>query len=418
MPQPDENRVRVARIIDRLNVGGPAKHVVWLTAGLDRARFETTLIVGRVAPGEGDMGYFASAAGVSPLRVEDMSRELSLRDLLVVVKLFRELRRIRPAIVHTHKSKGGAVGRVAALLYKWAAPSALRLRPRPCQIVHTYHGHTFHSYFRPLKERLFLAIERALARIATDRILVISEQQRREISEDFGVGRPEQFRVIPLGIDLASVGGARGALRRELGLAEDECLVGIVGRLTEVKNHEMFLQAAARIADRAAPRPPVRFAIIGDGHLRASLEASAGRLEIARLVRFTGFLEDATEVYPDLDIVALTSLNEGTPVTLIEAMACGRPVAATEVGGVIDILGERRERLDGFSVWDHGVTAARGDVDGFAEATRYLIARPELRRAMGERGRRFVVERLSKDRLIRDVEALYENLLPDRPPPP
>jgi glycosyltransferase involved in cell wall biosynthesis len=319
-PSRSARPLRVARIIDRLNVGGPAKHVTWLTAGLDRSRFETELIIGRVPPGEGDMGYFAAAAGLSPLLIEDMSRELSLRDLVVVFKLFAALRRFQPAIVHTHKSKAGAVGRVAAFLYKWAAPSALRLRPRACRIVHTYHGHTFHSYFGPLKGRLFLLIERLLARLCTDRIVVVSEQQRREIAETFGVGRPEQFRVIPLGIDVSEIGERRGALRAELGVGEREILVGIVGRLTEVKNHEMFLQAAARVSE------PARFAIVGDGHLRAALEASARTLGLSDLVHFTGFLTRAADSYPDFDIVALTSLNEGTPVTLIEAV--GRRTAS------------------------------------------------------------------------------------------
>jgi len=332
---------------------------------------------------------------------------------VVVLELFRVFRRLRPAIVHTHKAKAGAVGRVAAWLYRWLTPSALWLRPRRCPTVHTYHGHVFHGYFGPFRSRVFVSIERLLARI-TDRIVVVSEQQRREIAEDFRIGRPEQFRVIPLGIDVDETDGETGrALRRQLGLAAGTPLVGIVGRLTEVKNHHMFLEAAARLVamDDEVCRAVV-FAIVGDGHLRAELEARAASLGIAERVVFTGFREDATSLYPDFDVVALTSVNEGTPVTLIEAMRCGRAVISTEVGGVVDILGTRGALRDGFTLWDHGITAPSGDVEPFVRGLRYLLLRPEIRREMGEKARRFVTERMSVKRLVDDIEALYRELLP------
>src|SRR5215475_2679810 len=189
--------IRVVRIIDRLNIGGPAKHVTWLTAGLDPERFETTLITGVVPAGEGDMSYFARAAGATPLVIEEMSRELSPGDIIVIFKILRELFRLKPHIVHTHKAKAGAVGRVATLIYKWLTPSALRLRPRQLGVVHTYHGHIFHSYYGAAKTRLFIATERALATFCGDRIVAISERQRDEICRVFKVGRFEQFRVIP-----------------------------------------------------------------------------------------------------------------------------------------------------------------------------------------------------------------------------
>ncbi|WP_089718109.1 glycosyltransferase [Candidatus Entotheonella palauensis] len=172
---PQSPPISVVRIIDRLNIGGPAKHVVWLTAGLAPDAFDTALITGTVPAGEGDMGYFARSEGVEPLMLPAMSRELSPRDGLVVLQLLRLLWRLRPDIVHTHKAKAGAVGRVAAWLYKWLTPSALWLKPRPCTIVHTYHGHVLHSYFGPLKTRLFLMIERLLAKL-TDHIITVSEQ--------------------------------------------------------------------------------------------------------------------------------------------------------------------------------------------------------------------------------------------------
>ncbi len=406
----DGRRRRVVRIIDRLNVGGPAKHVTWLTAGLEHRGFATTLVTGRVAPGEGDMAYFAVEAGLIPLVIEDMSRELTPRDVLTVFRLLALLRRLRPEIVHTHKAKAGAVGRAAAWLYRWSTPSALLFRPQRCAVVHTYHGHVFHGYFGALKSRVIVAVERLLAG-TTDRIVVVSEQQREEICWRFGVGRPEQFRVVPLGIDLEEAPPGLGSLRRELGVDPATPLVAIVGRLTEVKNHAMFLEAAARVhsMEDAACRA-ARFLVVGDGHLRADLEARARRLGLADRVTFTGFRKDAPSLYADFDVVALTSVNEGTPVTLIEGMRSGCAVLSTEVGGVVDILGRRGATLEGFTVWDNGVTAPSGAVDAFARGLRHLLQHPDVRREMGARGKRFVTEKLSVARLIRDVEALYRDL--------
>src|SRR5918911_2698769 len=180
--------MKVVRIIARLNVGGPARHVVWLTAGLQDAECESLLVAGTVPPGEDDMGYFADEMGVRPLIIPEMSREVSPKDALTVWKLYRLFVRERPDLVHTHTAKAGTVGRAAGLLYRYLTPSALWGRPRACRFVHTYHGHIFHSYYGRLKTRIFLGIERALARLATTRIVVISAQQYREIHEEFKVG--------------------------------------------------------------------------------------------------------------------------------------------------------------------------------------------------------------------------------------
>lgn len=412
-----DERIRVVRIIDRMNIGGPAKHVTWLSSGLDTDGFKSLLVTGTVPEGEGDMSYFAREAGINPVLIPEMSREISWRDLFVLWKLLRLLWRYKPHVIHTHKAKAGAVGRTAALIYKWASPSALRLRPRRCRVVHTFHGHVFHSYYSPAKSRLFVAIERMLARLATDRIVVISGEQRREIHERFGVGSAAQFSVIPLGIDLD--GDERDAgreerisLRRELGLSDDRLLIGIIGRLSEVKNHALFLSAAARIiGDGAGAAGTPHFVIIGDGHLRPELESMARSLGIASRVSFTGFRRDTLALYAELDLVALSSLNEGTPLVLIEAMSAGRAVVSTEVGGVADLLGARLERRGRVSVWEHGLTVPSRDDEAFAEAMRMLIAQPELRCEMGERGRAFVRARLSKERLVREIAELYRELL-------
>ena len=409
--------MRIARVIDRLNVGGPAKHVAWVTAGLDEEHgFESVLITGTVPASEEDMAYFVRDAGIEPVVLESMSRELSPRDVLVVFQLVALFRQLSPQIIHTHKSKAGAVGRVAAWLYRWLTPSALLLRPRPCRVLHTYHGHVLHSYFGPLKTRLFVAIERLLAR-CTDRIIVISEQQRRELAQEYRIGRRQQYEVIPLGLDLREGQPHPGGLRRELGLPETDLLVGIVGRLSHVKNHAMLLEVAALLSrEAAALASHLHFVIIGDGELRPDLETRVRALGLSAQVTFAGFRSDAVSLYGDFDLVTLTSLNEGTPLTLIEAMRAGRPVVATEVGGVVDLLGSRASSDTelAFKLWDHGATCASRDVTVFASALRYLLEQPDLRRQMGDRARSFVQTHFSKERLVRDLAALYRSLTDDR----
>lgn len=410
-------KIKVLRIIDRTNIGGPAKHVAWLSAELDKDNFETVLLTGTVPPGEGDMGYFVRAAGVEPVVIPEMSRDLGAGDVLVFFKVLRWLWRIKPDIVHTHKAKAGAVGRVAAMVYRWLTPSIVWLRPRRCRIVHTYHGHVFHSYFSPRKTRIVLAIERALATLCTDVIVTISEQQRREIGDKFRVGRPGQLRVIPLGIDWNEGTDARSSLRKDFGIGAEETVIGIVGRLCEVKNHALFLQAAACLMrQRPDFASRVRFAIVGDGHLRAELEERARQLGIADRVVFAGFRSDAMALYEDLDVVALTSNNEGTPLTLIEAMSKARPVVTTQVGGVVDIMGLREREEDGFTIWEHGLTTPVENPQLFADALSYLMDRPELRARMGERAQNFVHAHLSKARLLSDVEELYHELMGTREP--
>ena len=415
--------MKIVRIIARLNVGGPARHVVWLNEALGRAGHPSILVAGTVAPGEDDMSYFAEALGVSVVRIPEMSREVSPKDALTIWKLYRLLRRERPDIVHTHTAKAGTVGRVAGMLYRWLTPAALVGRPRRVRLVHTYHGHIFHSYYGRAKTRFFLAIEKILARLATDRIIVISPQQFQEIHKDFGVGRTRQFAVVPLGLDVRAFddwAARRHILRAELRAGEREILVGIVGRLTEVKNHELFLEAAARYqalkrSEDAAAGRRVRFLVIGDGHLRTLLEAYTGDLGISDSVEFLGTRDDPENFYPALDVVALTSLNEGTPLTLIEAMANARAVIATGVGGVVDLVGGldsatlRRPRA--WQICERGVEVRPGDVEGFAEGLAHLIGNEELRAQMGARGREFVEQHYSKERLIADITRLYEELL-------
>ncbi|MDQ2747369.1 MAG: glycosyltransferase [Acidobacteriota bacterium] len=402
--------LKIVRIIARLNVGGPARHVVWLTRALQGGEYQTVLLAGRVPESEEDMSYFAAENAVAPVYIEAMSRELSPKDVVSLWKIFRQLQREKPDIIHTHTAKAGTVGRVAGFLYRWLAWKNVK-------IVHTFHGHIFHSYYGNFKTKIFLLIEKTLAKMATDKIVVISRQQFAEIHERFGVGKREQFEIIPLGIDLEAFAdwrSKRHILREEIGANADEILVGLVGRLTEVKNHALFLevvkiwQAENQTANQSAK---VKFVIVGDGHLRESLEAQAENLGIKDALIFLGNRNDADVFYAGLDIIALTSLNEGTPLSLIEAMANEKPVVSTAVGGVVDLLGKIEESQPHFQICERGIAAASGDAQGFCDGLRYLVNDDKMRETLGRRGRDYVAAQYGKNRLINDISGLYEDLI-------
>ena len=406
--------MKIVRIIARLNVGGPARHVVWLTEALSDDEFQTTLIAGSVPAGEEDMSCFAAERGVVPVIIPEMSRELSPQDAVSLWKIYRRLRAEKPDIIHTHTAKAGTVGRVAGFFYRWLTFGTLVGRPRRVRFVHTYHGHVFHSYYGRRKTAFFLFIEKALALLVTDRIITISRRQYEEIHRQFGVGRDAQFRVVPLGIDLAPFAAApekRRLFRAEIGARDDEILVGLVGRLTEIKNHALFLETARRYKDHfAASAPPLKFVIIGDGHLRSRLEAQAEALGVSDLVVFTGNRSDADTFYAGLDIVALTSLNEGTPLSLIEAMAARLPCISTAVGGVGDLLGAAETEMDGFTVCERGVSVSSRRAEDFCSGLIYLAKNEKLRKELETRGTAFAVAEYSKERLIGDIKSLYRSL--------
>jgi glycosyltransferase involved in cell wall biosynthesis len=401
--------MKILRIIARLNVGGPARHVVWLTEALNDAEFESVLIAGTVPKGEESMNYLAAEHGVEPVFIEEMSRELSPKDVVSLIKIFLEIRSRRPDVIHTHTAKAGTVGRAAALLYRLTT-----LGRRPITVFHTFHGHVFHSYYGRAKTSVFLAIEKLLARLATDKIVVISDQQRTEINEKFGVGRREQFEIIPLGIELDKLTASeerRAEFRGEMGAATDEVLVGFIGRLTEVKDVSLFLKVAAE-ASAAGSLDRMRFLIVGDGHLRSPLEDEARALGIEERVRFVGNRTDTERVYSGLDIVALTSLNEGTPLSLIEAMAAGRPVISTVVGGVRDLLGDVTERHDGFNVYERGIGIECRSPTDYTKGLIYLMKNEKVRKTLADNARVFVHSAYSKDRLVHDIKQLYRSLTP------
>ena len=390
MSQRESGRpIRVLRVIARLNIGGPAIHATLLTSRLDPARFTTTLVAGTEDAAEGN--YLALHGRDAAVEIiADLGREIRpLRDLRTLWTLMRLIRRVQPTIVHTHTAKAGAVGRLAALLC--GVPV----------VVHTFHGHVLRGYFSPAKTAVYRAIERGLA-WRTDRLLTVTDRVRDELLA-LGVGRPAQYSTVPLGFDLAPLVHAerrRGELRAELGLGTAP-LVGIVARLVPIKAHEVFLDAATRI--RAAV-PDVRFLIVGDGECRSALEARVDALGMRDAVRFLGWRADLDRLYADLDVVVLTSRNEGSPVALIEAMAAGVPVVATAVGGVPDVVAHGTS----------GLLAPLDDAATLAEHTVTLLRDRARALAMGSEGRSRVVATYSADRLVADIEDLYTRLLEGR----
>lgn len=383
-----EPPIRVARVITRLNIGGPAQHVIRLTARLPRARFESVLLAGRETPSEGDMRALATQWAVRPITVPGMGRRVSpVDDTQSLAFLVRFFRTFRPHIVHTHTAKAGTIGRLAA----WLTGVPV--------VVHTYHGHVFHGYFGKPLTALFLAVERSLAR-STSRLLTVSESVKREL-ERYRIGRPGQLTVLTLGLDLdrfLHCEPRAGEFRRELGVADQLPLVGIVARLVPIKRHEDFIAASALVAARI---PDALFLVIGDGERRAALEALVRRQGLADRVRFLGWRYDLDRIYADLDVVVLTSANEGSPVSLIEAMAAACPVVATDVGGVPDLV-------------EHGVNGVlgpAGDPAATAEAVFTLLADPQRRRAMGGAGRMRVRDAYGLDRLVSDMDRLYMDLM-------
>ncbi len=389
---PASDRVKVLRVIARLNMGGPALHVAYLTAGLQERGYDTTLAAGSLARGEDSMAFVADELGVEIVRIDELGREISpFRDLVATIRLARLIRRERPQILHTHTAKAGTVGRVAALL----AGSR-----RPPIVVHTFHGHVLRGYFGPVRSLFFRVLERRLASITTA-LVAVSPQVRDDLVA-LRVAPRERFVVIRLGIELeqrvAPEQDGRLESRRYLGIPADRFAVGWIGRMTAVKRTDDVLVAFKRLRDNGID---ACLCMVGDGPDRTQLERRAHELGVVRDTLFLGYQEDVAPYYAAFDALVLPSGNEGTPVSAIEALAAGRPVVATRVGGVPDVV---RDGKDGFLV-------EAGATDDLADRLERLARDPALRERMGEQGRARVLPRYAVDRLVNDVDRLYRSLL-------
>ncbi|MCC6767444.1 MAG: glycosyltransferase [Bacteroidia bacterium] len=394
---------RILRIINRFNLGGPTYNAAYLTKYLP-PEFETLLVGGEKDDSEDSSAFILDSLGLVPEIIPEMRREIDLKnDYEAYRKTVQLIKDFKPDIVHTHASKAGTIGRLAA--------SNLNVPV----ILHTFHGHVFHSYFGKAKTLMYKNIERNLAR-RSSAIIAISEKQKAELCLIHRICKPDKIRVVPLGFDLTrftvDMDLKRKTFRARYGVAEDEIAIGIIGRIVPVKNHRLFLEAAAKVLGTTTRK--VRFFIIGDGEDRLRVEAIASDLGIkyvdatisnekAPLV-FTSWMKEIDVVCAGLDIVALTSLNEGTPVSLIEAQAANKPIVSTNVGGIENVVVEGVTAL---------LSASKTDPTQFAEHLKNLIENDALRADMSRVGWEHVRNKFHFTRLIRDMSALYYELLED-----
>lgn len=389
-------KIKVLRIINRFNVGGPTYNAAYLSTYLPD-EFETKLIGGSPAPGEAHSGYILDALHFPYEVIPEMSRSVSLlQDLRAFRKIRKIIREYQPDIVHTHAAKAGALGRIAA----W-------LEGVPV-VVHTYHGHVFANYFSSWKSKLVRFIERTLCRI-TDRVIVISEQQFEEIIEQYHIAPSKKTHIIPLGFDLSRfadhVEDKRKAFREKWKIGENVA-IGIIGRIAPVKNHPLFFDALRELRKQ---NQSWKALVIGDGESKSMLMSSLSDFKVTDEagqqadIIFTSWIKQVDEALAGLDIIVLTSISEGTPVSLIEAQATGRPVVSTDAGGVKNCI----------VVEKSGYIVAMEPKE-IADHIQQLITNPRLRDEMGKAGQQFVLSKYHYSRLCSDMSILYQKALEEK----
>jgi glycosyltransferase involved in cell wall biosynthesis len=397
--------LRVLRILNRLIIGGPAKNAIYLTKYM-QPEFETMLVTGGHDVNEEGANFLATENGVEPYCIPEMQRNISFNnDWIAFQKLKKIIKEFKPDIVHTHAAKSGALGRMAA---------------KQCRvpvIVHTFHGHVFHSYFDSLKTKAFITAERQLAKFS-DAIVAISNIQEKELVDDFKIAPKSKFRVIPLGLDLdiflTDQEIKRKKFRNEFQIDDETIAIGIVGRLVPVKNHSLFLKGLKNVLEKSNRK--IKAFIVGDGETRKAIQEEACLMGIKYSIHtdnihqhplvFTSWRTDIDVIYAGLDIVALTSLNEGTPVSLIEAQTSGMPIVSTRVGGISDVVLEN-------------VSALLSDINNEEEFKNNLLKMVEddqLRNSFKEAGRINVLNKFTYHLLVADMKELYFELLEKKSP--
>ena len=391
---------KVLRIINRFNLGGPTYNVAYLTRYLS-SDYETLLVGGQKDASEDSSEFILDKLGLKPIIVEEMLREINIKnDREAYKKIKKIIEEFKPDIVHTHAAKAGTLGRLAA--YNCNVPV----------IIHTFHGHVFHSYFGKLKTLFYKTIERYLANKSTV-IIAISEKQKEELSKEHKICNPEKIRVVPLGFDLQKFQDnqieKRTDFRKKYLLDDDEIAIGIIGRLVPVKNHHMFIDIINNISNKTSKK--IRAFIIGDGESRDELISYTTSKNIdfveftkeqaKKLIIYTSWIKDADWALAGLDILCLTSFNEGTPVSLIEAQAANKPIVTTNVGGIENVV---KENVTGFL---HQLD----DFEGYSKSLLKLVDDDELRNKMSMEGWDFVKNKYHYTRLVSDMEKLYDELL-------
>jgi len=389
---------RILRIHNRLITGGPSLNALYLTRYLS-PEFETLLVVGEKEHHEQNVDFLAEGMGITPVFIPDMGRSIDpFKDYKAYKKVQKIIKDFKPDIVHTHAAKPGAVGRLAATSLNVPA------------IVHTYHGHVFHSYFGKLKTNLIINTERYLAK-RSHALIAVSDQQKNELTNDFHIANENKFKVVPLGFELKKFSEnqeeKRKKFRNEYNLEDDEIAIGIIGRLVPVKNHKLFLEGINYLLNKTSKK--IKAFIIGDGETRQALERRAGQLNMsftnnhhtnASLI-FTSWRNDIDVINAGLDVIALTSLNEGTPVSLIEAQAASKPIVSTRVGGISDIVLENETAL----------LSNINDTAAFQRNLLQLVENDEMRNSFSKKGAAHVQKKFSVERLANDMANLYYELL-------
>ena len=380
---------KIIRVIARLNIGGPAIHVILLSSRINHDQYETILLSGKEAPEEGNMLELAEREGVQPIIITNLGRELNLfRDLTTLLYLYRIFKKEKPDIVHTHTAKAGTVGRIAAVLA--GVPI----------IVHTFHGHVLHGYFGKHKTNVFRWVERILAKWSTT-IIAVSQQCKDDLIR-YQIGTDETIRMIPLGLDLDRFSQtnpeARTLLRDEWGVPQDAFLFGMIARMVPIKRHEDLFRAIPLVLQQL---PNTYFIIVGDGERRKELESLMQEIQIQHRCIFAGFRQDLERVYQAVDAVVLTSGNEGLPVAIIESLSSGKPVVSTNVGGVSELI------QDGLT----GYLAEPFNVKSIADNLIKMASDPHKAQSMGKQAQIDILKRFSIQRLVRDIEECYEDLL-------
>jgi glycosyltransferase involved in cell wall biosynthesis len=379
--------IRVLHIITRMDVGGSSDDTLILVTCLSRAEFASALLSGQTREPIPDLPEALACVGVPWFHVPALQRPVNpYLDTRALVRLYDVIRRFRPDIVHTHSSKAGFLGRLAARF------TGVR------RIIHTPHGHVFHGYYGPTTTRLFIALERLAARF-TERIVVLTDAEAEQHLA-VGIGRREQFVRIPSGVNLQEVragAGAASQVRRDLGISDAIPLIGTVSRLTPIKGLRHLIAAMPEILRQC---PDVQLALAGDGEDRPALERLAAELGISRRVHLLGFRRDPAAVTAALDVFVLPSLNEGQGRVLVTAMALGVPVVATRVGGVPEVVEDGSQ----------GLLVPPGDPQALSQAVGLLLRDKGRAAALGDSGRRRATLFSSEVMLDRHV-ALYRGTL-------
>ena len=389
---------RILRILNRFNLGGPTYNAAYLSKYMP-SEFETLLIGGQKAESEASSLHVTEDLGINPIVIPTMLRELNpKKDYESYLKIKELIADFKPDIVHTHASKAGALGRLAAI------------NSNVPHLVHTFHGHVFHGYFNPIKTKMYKTVERYLAK-KTDRIVTISNIQKTELGVEHRICPLDKIEVIPLGFDLdrfqVNQEENRNTFRIKYQLKEDTVAIGIIGRLVPIKNHELFLKGIQFIKKNSKTK--IQAFIIGDGESRNTIEEQAKKLGLSYDnkantdvdILFTSWIKKVDTALPGLDLVALTSLNEGTPVSLIEAQAAEKAIVTTNVGGIENVVLPNKSAL----------LSEIDDENGFCKNLIKLVDDSIIRMEFSKAGKEFVFNNFHYNRLVKDTSELYHKIL-------